>query len=77
MCDEYIPLSDKEVAAILFARWRMADSHGVKSTVVNHVDGTRKFVPVDNANTNAHKVCEVLNTLDEILEPYGYKFGRK
>lgn len=74
---DHIPLSDAEVAAIHLGRVRLANSAAIKQVVVDHVKGTKAYAPIDENDTNATMTCNAINVLDELLEPYGYRFGTK
>lgn len=74
---DHVPLSDAEVAAIHLGRVRLANNAAIKQVVVDHVKGTKGYVPIHEGDTNAEMTCNAINILDELLEPYGYRFGDK
>ncbi len=73
--DTHIPLSEQEVAAIQLGRVRLANSSAIKQ--VTDSDGGKKYLPIDETDVNASMTCNAINVLDNMLEPYGYKFGTK
>lgn len=77
MSEDTVPLTEQEVAAIHLGRVRLANNAGVKQVVTDHRLGTKTYVPLDPKDINATMTCTAINVLDELLEPYGYKFGDK
>lgn len=69
---DHVPLSDAEVAAIHRAAMRLSNTSNTKFGVVDHVKGTKGFIPSVEGDHLAKMDCEALNALTGILEPYGY-----
>lgn len=72
---ECVELTDKEIAAIHLGRTRLANSGAIKQ--VADESNKRYYAPISAADRNAAMTCEAINVLDELLDPYGYKFGEK
>lgn len=73
--ETYIPLTEEEVAAVYLGRVRLANNSAIKQ--VTNADGSKSYVPISDGDTNALMTCNAVNIIDNMLEPYGYKFGEK
>lgn len=74
---DHIPLSEPEVMSIYLGRQALTKDPSIREVVVDHVKGTKKFVPVEVTDAKANLICDAIRNLDELLEAYGYKNGRK
>lgn len=75
MTTDNIELTDKEIAAIHLGRVRLANNSAIKQ--VTDVHGHKFYEPICPDDMNAVITCNAINVLDELLEPYGYKFGEE
>ncbi len=70
--ETFIPLTEREVAAIYLGRVRLANNSAIKQ--VERL-GVKIYVPISDDDTNAQITCEAINIIDNMLDAYDYKFG--